>query len=329
MADISVIVPVYKVESYLPRCVDSVLNQTFENLELILVDDGSPDGCPEICDSYADKDSRVHVLHQKNGGLSAARNAALDWIMEKSSSRWIFFLDSDDWIHPETLLRLRAAAEEYGTSVCVGGYQDTDGEMKAIVSENLKPELWNTEKFYTEKCTNATIACGKLYRKECFRNLRYPVGRLHEDEFVTYRILFAEKKLTYLPAAFYCYYVNPDSITRRLWNPHRLDVWKALEEQQVFFQENGYSDAADNCMHRYLCNAYSQLREIRQCGDPVQYRAEDKMVREKARALLKACTEKKIVDFDSSFLIRKELYPVRTSLQMYWNSLCRRLHLRR
>ena len=106
MPTISVIVPVYKVEKYIHRCVDSILNQTFSDFELILVDDGSPDNCGAICDEYAAKDSRVVVIHQENGGLSAARNAGIDWAFANSDSQWLSFIDSDDWVHPEYLQKL-------------------------------------------------------------------------------------------------------------------------------------------------------------------------------------------------------------------------------
>ena len=98
MANISVIVPVYKVEAFLNRCVDSILCQTYEDFEIILVDDGSPDTCGALCDEYARKDGRVHVIHQENGGLSAARNTGIDWAFANSTSRWLAFVDSDDWV---------------------------------------------------------------------------------------------------------------------------------------------------------------------------------------------------------------------------------------
>jgi len=103
MPAISIIVPVYKVEAYLARCVDSILDQSFRDFELILVDDGSPDNCGAICEEYARKDSRIHVIHQENGGLSAARNAGIDWAFENSNSQWLTFVDSDDWLHREYL----------------------------------------------------------------------------------------------------------------------------------------------------------------------------------------------------------------------------------
>ena len=101
MPEISVIVPVYKVEQFLHRCVESILRQSFYNFELILVDDGSPDSCGDICDAYAAKDNRIHVIHQKNGGLSAARNSGIDYVMAHSDSHWLDFVDSDDWVHPD------------------------------------------------------------------------------------------------------------------------------------------------------------------------------------------------------------------------------------
>ena len=115
MPAISVIVPVYKVEKYIHRCVRSILGQTYADFELILVDDGSPDNCGVICDEYAAKDSRVVVIHQENGGLSAARNAGIDWVFANSDSQWLSFIDSDDWVHPEYLQRLLDAATYAGT----------------------------------------------------------------------------------------------------------------------------------------------------------------------------------------------------------------------
>ncbi|MDO5139489.1 MAG: glycosyltransferase family 2 protein, partial [Oscillospiraceae bacterium] len=100
MSRITVIVPVYKVEAYLKRCVDSLLCQTYENFFLLLVDDGSPDCCGEICDAYMRQDARVHVLHQKNAGLSAARNAGIEWALSRDDVEWISFVDSDDWVQP-------------------------------------------------------------------------------------------------------------------------------------------------------------------------------------------------------------------------------------
>ena len=128
MPEISVIVPVYKVEKFIHRCVDSVLGQSYRDFELILVDDGSPDSCGAICDAYALQDSRVRVIHQKNGGLSAARNTGIDYVMANSASHWLVFVDSDDWVHPEYLQTLYSAAEQTLCKISACGFFRTEGE---------------------------------------------------------------------------------------------------------------------------------------------------------------------------------------------------------
>ena len=132
---ISVIVPVYKVEKYIHRCIDSILAQTFSDFELILVDDGSPDNCGRICDEYALKDNRIHVIHKENGGLSDARNAGIDWAFEHSDSEWITFIDSDDWVHKKYLESLINGAINTNSDVVIGGYQ---------LSSDSSPELWGS-----------------------------------------------------------------------------------------------------------------------------------------------------------------------------------------
>ena len=126
MATVSIVVPVYKVEKYLKRCVDSILAQTFTDYELILVDDGSPDNCPEICDELAEKHSQIYVIHQKNGGLSAARNSGIEWALKNSESEWITFIDSDDWIHPQYLESMLNANLRNNTQVCMGQFCFTE-----------------------------------------------------------------------------------------------------------------------------------------------------------------------------------------------------------
>ena len=128
MAEISVIVPVYKVEAFLGRCVDSILSQSFSDFELILVDDGSPDNCGKMCEDYAKQDDRIHVIHQKNGGLSAARNTGIDWTFKHSESRWLAFVDSDDWVHPDYLKILYNTAKHTSCKLSACGFFKTEGE---------------------------------------------------------------------------------------------------------------------------------------------------------------------------------------------------------
>lgn len=188
MPQISVIVPVYKVEPYLHRCVDSILAQTFTDFELILVDDGSPDNCGAICDEYAAKDERVRVIHQKNGGLSAARNAGIDWAFANSDSAWLAFVDSDDWVHPQYLEKLYRAAAESGVKLAVCAYIETETEVRHAPAENNWRE-YDWKDFFVQESINSIISVNKLYAKALFSGLRYPAGRLHEDEFLSPRLL--------------------------------------------------------------------------------------------------------------------------------------------
>ncbi len=229
---ISIIVPVYKVDAYLHRCVDSILAQSFLDFELILVDDGSPDECGNICDEYAARDDRIRVIHQANAGLSAARNAG----MEIAQGEWFSFVDSDDYVHPKMIEALYDAVMMHRVKVSACAYIETTGE-EIPTSEKLSANLWDTERFYTERNVNATVAWGKLYHRDCFREIRYPVGKLHEDEFVTYRILFANENIAVIDAPLYGYFQNLNGITKgKTYQYSRcLDKLEALQEQFDYF----------------------------------------------------------------------------------------------
>ena len=250
MAKISVIVPVYKVEQYLRRCVDSILSQTFSDFELILIDDGSPDRCGEICDEYKQRDGRVVVIHQSNGGLSAARNTGIIWSLENSDSDWLTFVDSDDWVHSEYLERLFRAVNKYGTKISVCGFQETTGEMNTNIIDiselNVSPE-----EFYDQRRINAIVAWGKLYWKKCFEEIRYPKGKLHEDEFITYKVLFEFPYITILKAKLYYYFRNDQSIIHT-WSYKRLDALDAYKEQMNFFELNGFNQAYIRSVRAYV-----------------------------------------------------------------------------
>lgn len=266
MPQISVIIPVYKVEPYIHRCIDSILAQTFSDFELILVDDGSPDNCGVICDEYAEKDSRIHVIHQKNGGLSAARNAGIDWAFANSDSRWLTFVDSDDWVHSEYLQRLYDAAAENDVAISICGYVETDGAVSELADDTLVPQLCRPCDFYIEHSVNAIIAWAKLYLKECFRRIRYPVGKIHEDEFVTYRILFEQKHISWIAAPLYNYYINLQGITKSEWSPKRLDAIEALQQQAVFFQKIGHQKAKERSIRLYAVSLLWQYDKYLESG---------------------------------------------------------------
>lgn len=238
MPTISVIVPVYKVEPYIHRCIDSILNQTYPDFELILVDDGSPDNCGAICDEYAEKDSRIQVIHQENGGLSAARNAGLDWIFANSESQWVAFIDSDDWVHKDYLKIQMENAMAYQADIAACGLicvdmQEPDPEFRETKTFFLEPEA-----AYCNYYGFFMSACRALYRKQLFSDVRFPAGKIHEDCYVTQIPLFLAKKVAICQAQLYYYFANTESITRKPWSPARLQEVEAHEVRLAWLEDH-------------------------------------------------------------------------------------------
>ena len=254
---ISVIVPVYRVEEYLERCVKSILSQTYENLEVILVDDGSPDQCPAICDACAEKDARVKVIHQENKGLSGARNAGID----AASGEYLAFVDSDDYVSPHFIEELYQLLQDTGCAIgqCRFSYVKGDGLVEEGDSafciyrgESLMEQLYGPE----EKATCFVVAWNKLYRAELFKEtgIRYPEGRIHEDEATTYRLFHEAKKLAFLDRALYGYYTENGGSITSVFSAKRLQWLTAHEERIAFFKKNGYEKLLP-AAYRKLCDA--------------------------------------------------------------------------
>ena len=240
--EISVIVPVYNVEKYLNRCVDSILSQTFTDFELLLIDDGSTDGSGSICDEYAAKDSRVKVFHKENGGLSDARNCGIENAID-SETKWITFIDSDDWLHGRYLEILYGACKTHGVDIACCNfavkYDYSADEKIASVNETL----FTPEKYWCYSQRNAAITWCKLYKKDLFKNLRFPKGLIHEDEFTTYKALFSTDKIVLVDLPIYYYFVNVESITRVKWSTKKLVAFTAYKEQCEYFLEHGFIEA--------------------------------------------------------------------------------------
>ena len=203
---LSIIVPVYKVENYLPKCIDSILAQTFTDFELILVEDGSPDDCPALCDATAEKDARVRVIHQKNGGLSAARNAGLD----AARGAWIGFVDSDDYIAPEMYEVLYQAVQSTGADLALCDYAEVDeaGVPCQSMHVRLEKKVFAGQDLL-KNATDSMIqpAWNKLYRRAVFAQLRYPEGKLNEDLFLIPEVCLQIQKAVVVPKTLY-YYVQ-------------------------------------------------------------------------------------------------------------------------
>ncbi len=242
MKKIYFIIPVYKVEEYLERCISSVLAQSYKNVEIVLVDDGSPDKCPEMCDKYAEKYSNIHAIHKPNGGLSDARNAGLEYIYENiTNDDYITFLDSDDFVHPEFSEKMISLCEENECGMAQCGYEkgdadvfsESDGKSSVFVTDAESALLGYTLK---SQC------CAKIFKAECFSGLRFTKGVLNEDEFITYKAVFSAKKVVFTDANLYYYYQHGtsimDEIAKKLKdNPHRYDYLTAYAERIKFFEE--------------------------------------------------------------------------------------------
>ncbi len=242
MPQITVIVPVYKVEEYLPTCVDSILSQTFEDFELILIDDGSPDNCGAICDNYARKDQRIKVIHQENQGLSGARNSGLDI----ATGAYMTFIDSDDAVTDAYLEKLfELIQKENADIVACQRFEFEDGAnidsyLHNNESRTLYKVLSNKEAcidLYTGGSDFSVNAWAKLFKREVIGSRRFPINRLHEDQAFMPIICYDAKKIVSLSSKMYCYRDRYDSITRERFSLKRYDDLWAIEKCIHYFEE--------------------------------------------------------------------------------------------
>ena len=236
--------------------MDSILNQTFTDFELILVDDGSPDNCGAICDEYAEKDNRIVVIHQENGGLSAARNAGIDWSFANSDSRWLTFIDSDDWVHPQYLEILYKTIRDNDLKVSCCKFISVDQDLQSQYVNVPTVQKIDTKEFYLNNNNYFVISCAKLFDKTLFIDVRYPVGRINEDQFTTYKVLFKNEALGFVKEELYYYFQSPNSIMRSKFSIKKYDDIYAIEEQIFFFHKAGWSNLEESAKNRRLSFIY-------------------------------------------------------------------------
>jgi len=225
---ISIIVPIYKVEEYISSCVDSILRQTYKNLEIILVDDGSPDNCGSICDEYSLKDTRIKVIHKKNGGLSSARNVGIDI----AGGEYLGFVDSDDWIENDMYESLYNAIIEHKADISVCGRYIVTGNRMTTISDSEKAEVFTRSQALAELVLDEysgmkNFAWDKLYKKELFENVRYPEGKCYEDIFTTYKLFSKSNRIVDIKSPKYYYLMREDSICGSNTPSKRYDYYKA------------------------------------------------------------------------------------------------------
>ena len=231
---ISVIVPVYNVENYLNKCVDSIVNQTYTNLEIILVDDGSPDNCPKNCDEWAKKDSRIRVIHKENGGLSSARNAGLD-IM---TGTLVGFVDSDDYIAPNMYEKLYNAMIENDADLSACNYEFFDESGKKLGGSRLSERCITGKQALADIYrTVYSVAYNKLYKHEIFKSLRYTNGYIHEDEIIIHHILGQCNKIIVISDNLYFYVRNNQSIMGKISTGNIQSLYDSFKGRAYTFRD--------------------------------------------------------------------------------------------
>lgn len=234
---ISVIVPVYNVEKYLARCVDSILAQTYRNLDVILVDDGSSDSSGEACDAYAAKDSRVRAVHKDNGGLSDARNAG----MQAAQGEYYSFVDSDDWIAADYIAYLYGLLSRNHAQIAVCGYRKVyEKEENGADSAGTSVDIYDSGEGLFRLLYQRgmiTAAWGRLFQAALFRDIRFPKGKLHEDVAVMYRLFDKADKIVCGDAEKYFYFQRRDSIVNREFDRRRMDYISFTGECILYMEE--------------------------------------------------------------------------------------------
>lgn len=330
MEKISIIVPVYNVENYLSRCIDSIVNQTYKELEIILVNDGSTDRCPQICEEYAALDQRIQVVHKSNGGLSDARNVGIDM----SSGRYLMFVDSDDYIDICMVQKLYEAVAEHDADlgICnfkyVGDEPDShyDNRNLPIRNEVIGGSEVLNQRLFQKKSWYWVVAVCKLYRRELFDQVRFPVGKLHEDEFILHRILLQCSKIACIATPMYSYYQRKGSIMDRKKDVKKLDGAEALflraEELSTRkeFERAAVKSLLAGASHfhsYYFSVCFDYDNEHIFCNRTLQnqYRAIIKKLRIRQAHIKKGEVVKLILNYISLFYCGKMVWVIRLKLK--------------
>lgn len=261
---ISIVVPIYNVEKYLRKCLNSILEQSYSEFELILVDDGSTDCSGSIADEYGRNDERISVYHKENEGLAATRNYGI----ERAKGEYICFIDSDDWIENTYLENLSRLANEYFADVVICDFLKNEGEgvitqplSEVIVEETGYEAIAN---IYTQNYLRYVVAWNKLYRRSIFDNIKYLTGIIHEDEAICADIFCACAKVIRTNRVLYNYRVNNStSIMSSEYNLKRLDILKALENRMSLFEQKGYREYYEKDSFKYMYKILLNIIEIR------------------------------------------------------------------
>lgn len=257
---VTIVVPVYKVEKYIDKCVNSILNQTYKNLEIILVDDGSPDNCGQICDNYEQKDNRIKVIHKENGGLSDARNAGIDI----ASGKYISFIDSDDYIDNQYIEILYNAIIKDKSDMAISSHKviyDTGAVLEKATGEESVLDSKEVLKRILYDDGIDLSAWAKLYKMELFKEIRYPKGRLFEDAATTYKLVDKSEKISVVSKSKYNYVIRGNSITNLNFSEKKMDLITSTKEMCEYVR-NKYPELEKACNRRLMYAYLSTLTQL-------------------------------------------------------------------
>lgn len=236
---VSIIVPIYNVEKYLDKCIQSIVNQTYKYIEIILINDGSTDGCLDICRKWSFLDDRIKIINKKNGGLSDARNTGI----VNSSGEYLFFVDSDDWIECNIIERLITLCNKYNSEIAICEYISAYDEDRRINDSNRildEVKLFNKKdilyNLYNDLYVTTIVSWNKLYKRELFNNINFPVGKIHEDEFTIYKLLYKANKIAYIKDKLYYYRQRQQSIMNTGYSWRNINRVEAYYEQMLFMK---------------------------------------------------------------------------------------------
>ena len=254
---ISVIVPVYNVEKYLPMCVDSIIGQTYRNLEIFLVDDGSPDNCGRICDEYAQKDKRIKVIHKKNGGLSDARNVAIDI----AKGEYITFVDSDDYLSLDFIEQLYLLAIQTDSEIAISNFfffKEPKRELEVAYKKMPKMSVYSSKEALCALLYQNNIetsAWGKLYKTSLWKEIRFPKGRLFEDIATIYKSFLLSKRIVTISLPLYYYRIRSDSIMGKEFYPKKMEAVTSSKMMldDIFLLKDKELCKAATCRYVSMC----------------------------------------------------------------------------
>ena len=310
MAEISIIIPVYNAERYIHRCLESVLRQSFQDYQVIIVNDGSVDNSLALCRQYSEQDSRFLVLDKENGGAASARNLALNWVYRIHPSKWICFLDIDDFIHEDYLTLLHQAALERQVKISMCSFSSTTEDVLPHVNIHCNAVSIDTETIWCERQINCTIPWAKLFSADIFESIRFPEGIIHEDEFTLYRALFQCKTVAFLDLPLYGYYQTETSVMRGAWTPRHMTEPDGLFAQLSFFEHNDYQHAAAYTARIFLLSLYNNLCRCKTAGD--QYNEYAKVLKKRLQTELGNYQKLAGLSIESEPWLFYEAYPIRT-----------------